>query len=76
MDKVELQKGLKRISYAIICAFIGPVVIMQAFQNEAHPFYYPVLIVGLVFFVSSIGFGFSGIKSVANAFLGKKGADK
>ena len=50
MDKIALQKGLQRVFYGILAAFIGPVVIMQAFQNEGHPLYWPVLLVGLLFF--------------------------
>ena len=49
MDKIALQKGLQRVFYGILAAFIGPVVIMQAFQNEGHPWYWPVLFVGLLF---------------------------
>ena len=45
MDKIALQKGLQRVFYGILAAFIGPVVIMQAFQNEGHPWYWPVLLI-------------------------------
>ena len=48
MDKIALQKSLKRVMYTIVLAFIGPFVIMQAFKNEGHPWYWPVLIVGLL----------------------------
>ena len=72
MDKIALQKGLKRVFYAILAAFIGPVVIMQAFQNEGHPWYWPVLSIGLLFFCGAIGFGFWGIITLVNALLGKK----
>lgn len=72
MNKIILQKGLKRITYAILAAFTGPVVIMQAFQNEGHPWYWPVLIIGLLFFCGAIGFGFWGILTLVNALLGKK----
>ena len=72
MNKIALQKGLKRVFYGILAAFIGPVVIMQAFQNEGHPWYWPVLIVGLLFFCIAIGFGFWGILTLVNALLGKK----
>lgn len=72
MDKIALQQGLKRIFYGILSAFIGPVVIMQAFQNEGHPLYWPVLIVGLLFFCTAIGMGFWGIRTLVAALLGKK----
>lgn len=72
MDKIALQQGLKRIMYAIVLAFIGPFVIMQAFKNEGHPLYLPVLIIGLLLSAGSIGLGFLGINRLTSAFLGKK----
>jgi hypothetical protein len=72
MDKIALQQGLKRVMYAIVLAFIGPFVIMQAFKNEGHPWYWPVLIVGLLLSSGSIGLGFLGIGKLTSAFLGKK----
>ena len=48
MNKALLQKGLQRMSVFILCCFIGPFVVHQAFQNEGHPLYYPVLILGLI----------------------------
>lgn len=72
MDKIALQQGLKRVMYAIVLAFIGPFVIMQAFKNGGHPWYWPVLIIGLIFSAGSIGLGFWGISGITSAFLGKK----
>lgn len=72
MDKIALQQGLKRVMYAIVLAFIGPFVIMQAFKNEGHPWYWPVLITGLTLSTGSIGLGFLGIGKLTSAFLGKK----
>lgn len=72
MDKIALQQGLKRVMYAIVLAFIGPFVIMQAFKNEGHPWYWPVLITGLILSAGSIGLGFLGIGKLTSAFLGKK----
>ena len=72
MDKIALQQGLKRISYALLAAFIGPVIIMQAFKNEGHPLFWPVLAIGIVLCGVTIGYGFWGIRTLAAAFLGKK----
>ncbi|MGB0367409.1 MAG: DUF6095 family protein [Flavobacteriaceae bacterium] len=72
MDKIALQQGLKRVMYAIVLAFIGPFVIMQAFKNDGHPWYWPVLIIGLILSTGSIGLGFLGIGKLTSAFLGKK----
>ena len=72
MDKIALQQGLKWVMYAIVLAFIGPFVIMQAFKNGGHTWYWPVLIIGLIFSAGSIGLGFLGISGITSAFLGKK----
>jgi len=48
MNKENVQKGFKKIFWGIGLCFIAPVVIMQAFKNEGHPMYWPVLAVGIV----------------------------
>lgn len=72
MDKTLLQKGLKRISVFILFAFIGPVVLYEAFKNQTHPFYLPVLITGGVLCIAAIGYGFWGIRTLTDGFLGKR----
>lgn len=72
MNKIALQLGLKRIGYAILLAFTGPFVIMQAFQNQNHPWYWQVLIVGLLLTAFSVINGFRGIASLVEGLLGKK----
>ncbi|MEK9957719.1 MAG: DUF6095 family protein [Flavobacteriaceae bacterium] len=72
MDIIGLRQGLKRVFLGILCAFIGPVVLMEAFKNEGHPFYWPVLVLGLLFFGGALGYGFWGIRTLVVALLGKK----
>lgn len=72
MEKTALQQGLKRIGYAIALAFTGPVIIMQAFKNEGHPWYWPVLGVGLLLILLALINGFRGISSLVEGLLGKK----
>lgn len=72
MNKIALQKGLKRIGYAVVLAFTGPVIIMQAFQNQDHPWYWPVLVVGLLLTLFALMNGFRGISSLVEGLLGKK----
>ncbi|CAI8263136.1 MAG: hypothetical protein CBC80_006525 [Flavobacteriaceae bacterium TMED120] len=77
MDTQLLRKGLKRMAWFIVLAFTGPVFLYQAFQNQGHPFYFPVLILGLLLCGLSLGFGFSGIRTLTAALLGprpKKGS--
>ena len=67
MNKPLLQSGLKKMSLFLICCFIGPVIVHQAFKNQNHPLYFPVLILGFLFLIIALHYGFSGIKSLVNA---------
>jgi preprotein translocase subunit SecG len=72
MNKPLLQNGLKKMSFFLICCFIGPVIVHQAFKNQNHPLYFPVLILGFLFLIIALYYGFSGIKSLVNAILGEQ----
>ena len=69
MNRIKFIKGLKKISLAIIFAFIGPFVIHQAFQNKNHEFYVYVLTLGLFIAGLSIALGFLGISNLVNSLL-------
>ncbi len=71
-DKDLLVKGIKYVAYAIALMFTAPVVIYQAFKNEEHPLYWPVLIVGLILGVAAIAMGFYSIKVILDSLFGKK----
>ena len=72
MNKPLLQSGLKKMSLFLVCCFIGPVIVHQAFKNQNHPLYFPVLILGFLFLIIALYYGFSGIKSLVNAILGEQ----
>lgn len=72
MNKPLLQSGLKKMSLFLICCFIGPLIVHQAFKNQNHPLYFPVLILGFLFLIIALYYGFSGIKSLLNAILGEQ----
>lgn len=71
-DKDLLVKGLKYIAYTIALMFSAPVVIYQAFKNQEHPWYWPVLIIGLVLAVAAISMGFYSIKVILDSLFEKK----
>lgn len=52
--------------------FTGPVVLYQAFKNQDHPLYIPVLVVGSLIALGAIAMGFLGIKTLVDALFGKK----
>lgn len=70
-DKDLLIKGLKFIGYTVILMFSAPVVLYQAFKNEEHSFYWPVLIVGFILAILAIGMGFYSIKVIMEAIFSK-----
>ncbi|MEE9363312.1 MAG: DUF6095 family protein [Cellulophaga sp.] len=72
MNTDLLSKGLKFITYTIGLLFLAPFTIYQAFKNEEHPLYIPVLIVGLLLAIAAIGFGFYSVKVFVDGIFGKK----
>lgn len=51
--------------------FSGPVVLYQAFKNQDHPWYIPVLVLGVFLALSAIAMGFYSIKTLVDALFGK-----
>jgi len=70
-NKALLLKGLKYIAYTIALMFTAPLVIYQAFKNQEHPFYWPVLIIGLILAIGAISLGFYSIKLIMDALFNK-----
>lgn len=71
-DKALLIKGLKYIGITIALMFTAPVILSQAFKNEGHPFYWPVLIIGGVLAIGAIASGFYSIKVIMDALFAQK----
>ncbi|MEO0527824.1 MAG: DUF6095 family protein [Bacteroidota bacterium] len=71
-NKVLLIKGIKCIAYTTALMFTAPFVIYQAFKNQDHPWYLPVLIIGIILAIAAIAFGFYSIKILMDALFGKK----
>ncbi|WP_097046072.1 DUF6095 family protein [Flagellimonas pacifica] len=71
-DKELLVKGLKFIGYTVALMFLAPFTIYQAFKNQEHPAYIPVLIIGIILAIAAIGLGFYTIKIFMDSLFGKK----
>ena len=71
-NKELLVKGIKFIGYTTAVMFLAPFTIYQAFRNESHPAYIPVLIIGLILAIVAIGLGFYTVKVFMDALFGKK----
>jgi hypothetical protein len=75
-DKDLLVKGIKFIAYTIALMFSAPVVLHQAFKNEDHAFFWPVVIVGFIIAIAAIGMGFYSIKIIMEAIFSTKKSQK
>ncbi|WP_430968873.1 DUF6095 family protein [Spongiimicrobium sp. 2-473A-2-J] len=71
-NKALLLKGIKYIAYTTALMFTAPVVIYQAFKNPDHPWYIPVLIVGIILAIGAVSLGFYSIKTLLDAIFGTK----
>jgi len=73
-NKKKLVKGLKFLLYTVALMFTAPVVLFQAFKNQEHPWYWPVLTVGLLLAIAAISLGFYSIRLFMIALFDKKGS--
>lgn len=71
-DKELLGKGVQRMAIALIFMFLSPVIIHSAFKNQDHPYYIPILVLGLLGAAFAIFMAFRGIKTIMDALFGKK----
>ena len=71
-DKALFIKGMKYLGITIALMFTAPVILSQAFKNQGHPFYWPVLIIGALLALAAIVGGFYSIKVIMDAFFGKR----
>jgi hypothetical protein len=70
-DKTLLIKGVKRLAYTLALMFTAPVVLYQAFKNQDHPWFIPVLVLGFLLAIAAVGMGFYGIRTLVNALFSK-----
>jgi uncharacterized membrane protein len=71
-DKEMLLKGVKFLGYTMALMFTAPLILYQAFKNQEHPLYIPVLVIGLALGIGAVVMGFKSIKTIVDAFFGKK----
>ena len=69
INKEKLGKGIKFLAISIGLIFIGPSIIYSAFNNQDHPYYIPVLVVGVILAIAAIIMIFLGIIKTVNAFF-------
>ena len=70
-NKTKLIQGLKTMAGALPLLIIGPVILFSSFKNEGHPWFIPVLIVGLLAMIASVYLLFKGIRTIMNSLFDK-----
>lgn len=68
-NKKILGRGIKYLSYALPFMGIGPIAIFNAFQNKEHPFFIPVLGLGIIICASAVFLAFKGINTVVKSLF-------
>lgn len=68
-NKDLLIKGIKHFAYTFLLMFTAPTVLWQAFKNQEHSFYIPVLIVGLILAIVAIAMAFYSVHLIMNALF-------
>ena len=63
------MKGVKNLVYTVGFMFLAPLVLYQAFKNQEHPLFIPVLVLGLILAIAAIGMGFYSIKILIQALF-------
>lgn len=59
------------MAYTVALMFTAPVVLYQAFKNQDHPWFLPVVILGGILAIAAVGMGFYGIRTLMNALFSK-----
>ncbi|MBQ0116767.1 MAG: hypothetical protein KBS98_02485 [Flavobacterium sp.] len=68
-NKNLMMKGIKKIIFAFPFLFIGPMVIFSSFKNEGHPFFIPILGLGIIMCAVSAFTAFKGLKTITDALF-------
>ncbi|WP_299769792.1 DUF6095 family protein [uncultured Dokdonia sp.] len=68
-NKETLLKGIKIMGGTLVLLIAAPIILNSSFKNQDHPFFIPVLGVGIICFIAAIYFGFKGIKTLMKALF-------
>lgn len=71
-NKEILNQGLKYIVWALPLFFIGPTVIMSSFKNQEHPFFIPVLGLGIIISALAGILLFKGLNTIMKSLFDKQ----
>ena len=65
----SIVDGIRSLALTALLMFAGPSIVYQAFKNQGHPFFLPVLIVGIFICGYAIFSGFKGLRQIAKGLF-------
>tara|TARA_R110000796_G_scaffold252619_1_gene388749 strand:- start:112 stop:342 length:231 start_codon:yes stop_codon:yes gene_type:complete len=71
-DKDLLLKGIKYLGFTVLLMFSAPFTLYEAFKNQEHPLFIPVLILGIILAILAIFLAFYGIKTIMNSLFNNR----
>lgn len=71
-NKTVLMKGVKLLLIALVCIFIGPILLTLALSDKNNAVYIPLLIIGCLISITAILLIFKGIKTIMDSMFNKK----
>ena len=70
-NKDLLNKGLKHLTIALPCLFIGPTIIHFGFINKLQPSFYLILGIGIVICITAMVLLYLGLNTIMKSFFNK-----
>ena len=67
-----LRKGFIQVFIGISLCFIAPITISQAFNNQDHPFFIIVLLIGTILLICAIYYVYKELNNILNGPLVSK----
>ncbi len=64
MKMNQLRKGIYRLLGCLFFCFLTPILITQAYNNEEHPMFSFVWIVGVLCMITTLLLGYFGIRAI------------
>lgn len=68
-NKELLYKGIKYLASSLPLIFLGPSIVYSSFNNQDHPLYIYILVIGLIMMIGSILLISVGLKVLIKAFF-------
>jgi len=71
-NKDLLLKGIKTMGICALLMFIGPTLLYLVLGNPEKPFFFPLVIIGILVCGVSVFLGFKGLKIIMGSMFGDK----